>query len=275
MKTLNNPLMLALTVLLLASCGSTKDVPYLIDANSLPKEVLQAASRATDPVIMPGDLLQITVTGRNAESVQPFNKISYISGLTSNGNALNQGGAGGGGPMYYYLVDDNGNIEFPMLGQLHIGGMTKAAVEESIASQIYPKYLTEKPGVEARIQNFTVSILGEVKSPGTVNAQNGRLNILEAIARAGDLSIKGRRDNIMLIRTNADGSRSVNTINLNDKNLLVSPLYNLQQNDVIYVEPNASAARSSWSIPPGLSLGMSSVGTLISIATFIITLTKL
>ncbi len=274
MKTINQLLLLALTALLMASCGSTKDVPYLIDANQLPKEVLQAASRATDPVIMPGDMLQITVTGRNPESVQPFNKISYISNLSSNGSALTNSNAGNA-PMYYYLVDDNGNIEFPMLGQLHIGGMTKAAVEESIASQIHPKFLTEKPGVEVRIQNFTVSILGEVKSPGTVTAQNGRLTVLEAIARAGDLNIKGRRDNIMLIRTNADGSRSVNTINLNDKNLLVSPLYNLQQNDVIYVEPNASAARSSWSIPPGLSLGMSSVGTLISIATFIVTLTKL
>lgn len=271
MKTLKNFLMLTLVAMMVASCGTTKDVPYLIDANTLPADVLKAASRATDPVIMPGDMLQITVTGREPEAVQPFNKISYISSLSSNSSSLN---GGNGNSLYYYLVDENGDIEFPMLGKLHIGGMTKNAVEESITAQIYPKFLTERPGVEVRIQNFEVSILGEVKSPGVVNAQNGRLNLLEAVAQAGDLTIKGRRDNIMLIRTNADGSRSVNTVNLNDKNLLVSPLFNLQQNDIIYVEPNASAARSSWSVPPGLALGMSSVGTLISIATFVITLTK-
>lgn len=107
-----------------------------------------------------------------------------------------------------------------------------------------------------------------------LKAANGRMNVLEAIAQAGDLNIQGRRDNVMVIHTNSDGSRSVNRVNLLDKNLLVSPHFNLQQNDIIYVEPNSSRARQSWNVPPALSLGMSSVGTLISIATFIITLTK-
>ena len=176
--------------------------------------------------------------------------------------------------MYYYLVDANGNIEYPFLGTLHIGGMSKSAVEDYIATQIYPRYLTERPGVEVRFQNFRVSILGEVKSPGVIKATNGRLNLLEAIAQAGDLTIHGKRDNVMIIRTNSDGSRSIQTVNMNDKNMILSPSFNLQQNDIIYVEPNSSRARQSWNVPPALSLGMSSVGTLISIATFIITLTK-
>ncbi len=255
---------------LMTSCNTQKDIPYMIGANELPPEVLQSAAKANDPVVMPGDMLQINVISRNAEAVKPFNKIDYVSKLGSNTNIGNNGE----NSMYYYLVDANGNIEYPYLGTLHIGGMSKSAVENHIASLIYPRYLTERPGVEVRFQNFRVYILGEVKNPGEIKATNGRLNLLEAIAMAGDLTIQGRRDNVMIVRTNSDGSRSIQTVNMNDKNMIISPSFNLQQNDIIYVEPNSSKARSSWNVPPALSLGMSSVGTLISIATLIITLTK-
>ena len=261
--------MLAVVALLLASCGSGTDVPYLIDATQLPQDVLNAAARMNDPTLMPGDMLQINVSGPDAEAIKPFNKTEYVSTTHNVNTGNNQDNS-----IYYYLVDNNGNIEFPMLGTLHVGGMTVSAMQEFIASQIYPRYLTVKPGVEARIQNFRVFTLGEVNSPGVVRAPNGRLNILEAIAQSGDLSIKGRRDNIMIVRTNSNGSREVHTVNLNDPKLLVSPDFNLQQNDIIYVEPNASKARSSWSMPPGLSLGLSLLGTLLSMTTFVITLTK-
>lgn len=256
----------------LVGCQSTKDIPYLIDANNLPTDVLKAAARSVDPTVMPGDMLFINVSGPDEEAVKPFNKTQYLS---RNNSSNSTGITNGENSMLYYLVDNNGYIEFPLLGKLKVGGMSKSATEEYIAAQIYPRYLTVKPGVEVRFENFHVYTMGEVNSPGIVKASNGRLNILEALAQSGDLTIKGKRDNIMIVRTNADGSRTVKTVNLNDRNLIVSSDFNLQQNDIIYVEPNASKARSSWSVPPGLSLGMSSVGTLISIATFIITLTKL
>ena len=256
-------------VAIMTGCNSQKDIPYMIGANQLPQEVLQSAARASDPIVMPGDMLQINVISRNTEAVKPFNKIDYISNLGGSGNLGNSENS-----MYYYLVDDKGNIEFPYLGTLHVGGMSKSATENYIASQIYPRYLTERPGVEVRFQNFKVYILGEVKSPGEIRTTNGRLNLLEAIAKAGDLTIHGRRDNVMIVRTNSDGSRSIQTVNMNDKNMILSPTFYLQQNDIIYVEPNSSRARQSWNVPPALSLGMSSVGTLISIATFIITLTR-
>lgn len=261
-------LLVMMAAAIMTSCNTQKDIPYMIGADQLPKEVLQSAAKANDPVVMPGDMLQINVISRNTEAVKPFNKIDYVTNLGGNSNNNNENS------MYYYLVDANGNIEFPYLGTLHVGGMSKSATENFIASQIYPRYLTERPSVEVRFQNFRVYILGEVKSPGEIKAVNGRLNMLEAIAKAGDLTIQGRRDNVMIVRTNSDGSRSVQTVNLNDKNFIVSPNFNLQQNDIIYVEPNSSKARSSWNVPPALSLGMSSVGTLISIATLIITLTK-
>lgn len=261
-------LLVMMAASIMTSCNTQKDIPYMIGADQLPKEVLQSAAKANDPVVMPGDMLQINVISRNTEAVKPFNKIDYVSNLGGSVNNNNENS------MYYYLVDSNGNIEFPYLGTLHVGGMSKSATENYIASQIYPRYLTERPSVEVRFQNFRVYILGEVKSPGEIKAVNGRLNMLEALAKAGDLTIHGRRDNVMIVRTNSDGSRSVQTVNLNDKNFIVSPNFNLQQNDIIYVEPNSSKARSSWNVPPALSLGLSSVGTLISIATFIITLTK-
>ncbi len=139
---------------------------------------------------------------------------------------------------------------------------------------IYPRYLNQKPNVEVRLQNFRVYALGEFNKPGIVSSPNGRMNILEAIAMAGDLTINGKRENIMIIRTNSDGSRQVKNVNLNDPNIIVSPDFYLQQNDCIYVEPNASKARSSWSVPPALTLSLSSIGTLVSIATLIVTITK-
>ena len=262
-------LLLALIAIIMGSCKTPTNIAYMQDADQLPTEVLNAAAKVVDPVIMPGDILQINVGSLNSEAVKPFNKTEYLA-TTSNVSNNDQENS-----IFYYLVDNNGYIDFPMLGQLHIGGMTQSAVQNHIASLIYPRYLTEKPNVEVRFKNFHVYVLGEVRSPGMLKAANGRMNVLEAIAQAGDLNIQGRRDNVMVIHTNSDGSRSVNRVNLLDKNLLVSPHFNLQQNDIIYVEPNASKARSSWSVPPGLSLGMSAVGTLISIATFVITLTKL
>ena len=143
-----------------------------------------------------------------------------------------------------------------------------------ICNEIYPKYMTERPGVDVRFKNFKVSVIGEVARPGVYTATNEHITILEAIALAGDLTITGKRENIMLIRTDAAGKRSVHRLDLNDKALILSPYFNLQQNDVIYVQPNASKARSSWAIPPALTLTLSSIGTLVSIATLIVTITK-
>lgn len=259
----------ACVALAITSCNTTKDVPYMIDASNLPANVLKSAAQVNDPTLMAGDMLQINVGGLDEETVKPFNKTQYIASMGSMNNQNNNDNS-----IYYYLVDNNGYIDFPMLGRINVGGQTKNAVEDLIASMIYPKYLTSKPTVEVRLQNFRVYALGEVKTPGVIRSSNGRLNILEAIAMAGDLTINGKRDNIMIVRTMADGSRQVKLINLNDPNIIVSPDFYLQQNDCIYVEPNASKARSSWNVPPALTLGLSSVGTLISIATFIITLTK-
>lgn len=258
---------MAALAVMMASCSAPQDITYMQNAETLPAEVLKATSKVNDPVIMPGDMLQINVTASNPELVKFFNKTEMVA--TGNTNSSN-----GENAMYYYLVDNKGMINFPMLGEIKVSEKTQSAVEEEIRNRIYPRYLAEKPGVEVRFQNFHVYTMGEVSSPGQIKSANGRITILEAIAQSGDLTIHGRRDNVMVIHTNADGSREVQRVNLTDKNLLVSPVYNLRQNDVIYVEPNATKQRSSWSIPPGWSFGTSILGVALSIATLVITLTK-
>lgn len=260
---------MVLATMMMWSCSTPKDITYMQDAAQLPSEVLQAAAKHSNPIIMPGDLLQINVSSSNPEVVKPFNKTEYIASSPQANNINN-----GRNSIFFYLVDNNGYIDFPLLGHLKIGGMTQSAAQNHIASLIYPRYITERPGVEIRFQNFHVYTMGEVTRPGMVEAANGRINILEAIAQSGDLTIQGRRDNVMIVHTNADGSRQVNTVNLNDKNLLVSPNFDLQQNDIIYVEPNASKKRSSFTIPPQWTFGVGILGTAISIATLVVTLTK-
>jgi len=264
---LHHLLMLAVAVVALSACNAGKDVPYMTNIDQVSPAALSAvASQAGDFSIRPGDLLSINVSSSNADAVQPFNKIQYIPTATNvNSNMVDYS-------TIYYLVDDNGNIDFPVLGRLHVGGMTKNAIQDYIASLIYPRYLTERPGVECRIENFRVFCIGEFNKPGVINAENGRLNLVEAIAMCNDLTIMGRRDNIMLVRTDATGQRTVTRFNLNDANFLTKPEFNLQQNDILYVEPNASKARSSWSVPPAVTFGISLLGTAMSVITFVLVL---
>lgn len=270
MKYLNLAIVLVVT-LIITSCSSAKKVPYMVGAETISPEALQQIAKSTDPVIMPGDLLEILVSASNPDVVKPFNRMGIVyemaGTLSTYGNAATNSST-------FYLVDNDGNIEFPVVGTIKIGGMTKNEAQKVIMDKICPKYITETPGIDIRFKNFKVSVLGEVNRSGVYTATNEKLNLLEALAMAGDLTIMGRRENVMLIRTNSDGTREIHSVNLNDKNLVLSPYYNLQQNDVIYVTPNASKARASWAIPPALSLGLSTMGTLISIATLIVTIVK-
>lgn len=265
----------AVAALLFTACNTSKDIPYMIGIDQVPAEVLNASASLADPVIVPGDQLQITVTSGNPsvpDAVKPFNRGGYIN--AESGANITSGNSEAANSMLYYLVDSKGDIEFPMLGTLHVGGMTKSALASQIESQIYPRYLNDRPGVEVRLHNFKVFLLGEVGRPGMVTVTNERMNILEAISMAGDLTIQGKRDNVLVIRTDANGKRATARVSLNDKSLITSPYFNLQQNDIIYVEPNATKARSSWSIPPALTLTVSSLGTIMSIVTFVVALTK-
>lgn len=259
-----------IAALLLVACKPEKDIAYMTNIDKIPSAALTAATtQAGDFTIKPGDLLQINVSSTNSDAVKPFNKIQYVPTLgTSSYYGL------GDQSVVYYLVDDDGYIDFPVIGRIHVKNMTKRSVQEYIASLIYPRYLTEKPEVECRIQNFRVFCVGEFNHPGVIAAENGRLNLIEAIAQSGDLTLQGERDNIMLIRTDATGQRYMKRINLNDANFMTMPEFELQQNDILYVEPNKYKKRSIWSLPPMYNAAVSILGTSMSLINFILLLAK-
>ncbi|MCM1066560.1 MAG: polysaccharide biosynthesis/export family protein [Muribaculaceae bacterium] len=273
-RLLSKIILTGVAVAMLASCSAPKKVPYIVAAEDIPAEVLTQSQNVTDPVITVGDLLNIEVTGINMSAMAPFNKGKYIDTDGKIGNmsrsASNLNSSGLEVSTEYYLVNSDGCIDFPIVGKVKVAGLTKAEVADRICNAIYPKYVTEKPSVDIRLMNFRVTVAGAVKTPGVYQSKNERMTFLEAIAMAGDLDIKGDRENILLYRTNADGTREVHRLDLHDRNFLLSPYYNLQQNDFIYVEPNSSMRQGAWQLNPAVNATITIVGGLSSVASLVI-----
>lgn len=266
MKKLVSSVLVALTMLLvLGSCGSTKNVAYFQNADSIS---LAASRMLYEAKIMPKDELTITVITTDPKAAMPFNL--SVSQTLGTGGQLSYGS----GSLQGYLVDNDGNIEFPVVGTLHVGGLTKKQAEDLIKNKVKP-YLAEKenPIVTVRMGSYHVSVLGEVEKPGIIYAPQEKMSILEALAQCGDLTIYGKRDNVLLIRQDAAGEKHTYRMNLNDANIINSPFYYLQQNDIIYVEPNKVKAQNS-SIGSSTTLWFSAVGTLISIASLIVNILR-
>lgn len=259
--------------ILLTGCSAPKKVPYLVDAETIPRESLAAVSTVKDPIFVQGDLLNICIYASDPTAVAQFNKSQYLTpegAISKTSNNTNTAGTNTTSLTDYYLVDAEGNIDYPVIGRIHIAGKTKEQLAREIKDAIYPRYIKIEPTIDIRLMNFRVTILGQVKSPGVYQSDNERMNILEALAKAGDLDIRGDRENVLLYRTNADGTREVHRLNLHDKSLLLSPYFNLQQNDFIYITPNRSAAASAWQMHQGWTTAISVVSGLASIAALVI-----
>ena len=265
MKKIFYPFVANAIVAMPGSCASTKKVAYFQNVN----EVSLAESKGLyDARIMPKDMLTITVSTTDPKAAIPFN-LSISNTLNSTGN-LNTGGV----TLQTYLVDNNGNINYPVIGMVNVSGMTVRQCEEFITAKIKPYMAdTEKPVVTVRMSSFRISVMGEVNRPGTFSVSTEKMSILEALAQAGDLSIYGKRDNVMLIREDATGEKSVHILNLNDANIINSPYYYLQQNDIVYVEPNKVKAQNA-SIGQVTTLTMSAVGVLVSVASLVVNILR-
>ena len=238
----------------LISCGSTKKIAYLQDAekfkDSLPRNLYDAR-------IKPKDLLTITVTTFDREVSRPFNLT--MPSMSSQGSSLTAQPV-----LQSFLVDNDGFIDFPVLGKIKVVGKTKTQLEDMLKQQL-KVYLKEDPLVNVRSVNYKISVIGEVNRPNTFTIANEKVNILEALALAGDLTIFGKRDNIKLIREHADGGKEIVILNLNDSELVRSPYFYLQQNDILYVEPNKAKARNSR-VSTTTGLLISSTSVLLSMA---------
>lgn len=263
MKKLFTPIIVCFMVLtIISSCVSTKDVPYMKNADIVD---LTPSRGLYDAKIMPKDLLTITVSTLNADASAPFNGGSTSIVAQGNSNTASTQG---------YLVDNNGDIEFPLVGKIHVAGLTKTLCQEAIRERIAP-YLakTERPLVTVRMSSYRITVLGEVKGPGVIPVTTEKISVLEAIASAGDLSIYGRRDNVMLIREDSNGQKSIHRLNLNDANIINSPYFYLQQNDVLYIQPNKVQA-SNAGFGPLTSMVFSFLGIATGLAGFVIGILK-
>jgi polysaccharide export outer membrane protein len=258
-------------VVLLTGCNAFQKIVYVQNAGTAISYTDSTKAVATDSKIKLGDLLIINVSSITPEAAQPFN-------LSSNAGAVSLPGttsvsASGSSAVSDYLVDNAGDINFPILGKIHVLGMTKTDLSNSLKSKIYPFYIKDEPIITIRYSNFKVSVLGEVARPGLCEIKNERVNILEVIAMAGDLTIYGQRDNVLLVREKANGQRESVRIDLRDKRLIDSPYYYLQQNDVLYIQPNNPKARSTFfGTAESTSIGL--ISTLFSFTSLIVTLTK-
>ena len=260
----NSCFILVLLVALMTSCSAPKNVAYLWNSDDVD---LSQSQYLYDAKIMPKDILTITVNTVNPEAAAPFNLV-VSTALNNNGQIGNQRA------LQSYLVDNEGGIDFPVLGRIKVGGLTKRECEKLIHDKVKP-YLNaaENPVVTVRMSSYSISVLGEVNRPGSYQVSREKINILEALAQAGDLTIYGVRENVKLIREDANGKKQIYHINLNDANLLTSPYYYLQQNDIVYVEPNKVKARNS-SIGQSTTLWISATSILISMASLLYNILK-
>ena len=216
-----------------SSCGSTKGTTNFV---GLTDAKFEKNIEDLEPVLQKNDILSIQVSSPNKEATEIFNKsTSNLTPLSSNNvNAQAPG----------YLVDQEGNIRFPLLGVIKAAGLTKRELRDQIIEKLLSNGLLIDPIVDIRYLNYKVSILGEVTNPSVVVIPSEKVSLLEALALAGDLTIYAKRDNILLIRE-TDGVKEVKRLDLTSKDIFSSPYYYLKSNDIIYVESNKSKVINS------------------------------
>jgi polysaccharide export outer membrane protein len=242
-------------VILFSSCASRKDLIYFQNDEINQTEV----DNNYELTFKPDDLLQIIVSSDDLIAAQPFN-------LPVNINTVVAANANGMAKLQSYLIDKNGEIEFPVLGTLKLGGLTRIGSIRMIKDKLSAGFL-KNPIVNITITNFKITLIGDVKISGSFQLSNERITILDALGLAGDLNISGRRDNVLVIREEGDLKKKY-TLDLRSNKLLTSPAYYLQQNDVVYVEQNnAKVQDASFTRTTGLFISMASV--LISLLTII------
>lgn len=240
---------IALVSITLVGCSDLKKVTYFNDLGaqeSTPSSILQ------DPVIQQNDLLSITVSSLNPQASAIFNTPNESTPQTNQATAY-----GNNTLTVGYLVSLNGDIQFPVLGTIHVEGMTKTQLSKLLVKQLTDKKLLVDPIVTLRFLNYRVSVLGEVTRPGIYTTPSEKITILEALGMAGDITIYGKKDNVLLIREKSSGEKIVARLNLNSKSILTSPYYYLKSNDVVYVEPvkdKLARERNQYILPIIISL---------------------
>lgn len=234
-NTKTTPKRVAYTLLLLSimSCSTPKNIAYFQGLENLEEVTI---TNKQEIRYKPQDIISIVVVASDPETAIPFNSNAPMN--TSKEGTLNSTSP----EASRYLLDANGMIEFPVIGQLKVSGLTSYGVKEMIKEKL--KLYIKNPIVSVKLENFKVTILGEVNSPGAILIDNERVTLIEALGLAGDLSIQGKRTNVTVIRKE-DNKQVVHKVDLTSKNMFNSPVYHLAQNDIVYVEPSTSRKKVS------------------------------
>ena len=264
-------------LLLMASCATEKQISYFQDISADTSSSAQTVTLAPEIRLRPEDKISIIVNSKDAELTNLFNlpyttRILGQSGETT--STSNQGSSG-------YIVKGDGTIDFPVLGTISVAGMTRDEVSAHIKNQLISQNLVNDPVVSVEYINLQFSVMGEVKNPGSYKITRDRVTLLDAISQAGDMTIYGKRDKVLILRPDSIGKLSAYHVDMRSfNNVVSSPAYYIHQNDYIYVEPNKKRANESTvngNTVQSASFWISIVSLLASLAsttTLIITRTK-
>lgn len=260
MKKILFPLLLLAMTIFIGSCTSMKQYTYFQNIDTLD---LSSSKGLPENKIMPKDELSIIVKTTNQEAAKPFNLYTEGMNMTST-NGRNTNG---------YLVDNNGNINFPILGRVHVGGLTCPQVEDTITKLIKP-YLAaqEHPVVICRLSSFHITMIGETGS-SVIEVPDEKINIVEALAKAGDIGMYGKRTNILLVREDSTGQKHIHRYNMDDARIFSDPYYYLKQNDIVYVQPSKQKTVQS-SMGNWTTLWLTVLGWVTSVASIIVAIAK-
>ena len=263
---------LAVALWLLAACNpqTYKQINYIQDVQ---RDTLRSMGVNQGIVIQPQDQLSIVVSSRTPELAVQFNlpTVSYQAGSEV------FSGSGANMRLMGYVVNNDGDINFPVLGLLHVAGMTRWELQELIHGEIVSGVYIKDPIVTVEFMNFKISVLGEVTSPGTYSISGDKITIFQALALARDLTIYGKRDGVEVIREQ-NGQRKVYVLDLRDSDIFKSPAYYLQQNDVVYVVPNSvragqSTINENYFKSASFWMSLASVG--VTVTNFVVTMVQL
>jgi polysaccharide export outer membrane protein len=225
----SNRFILFAFIVLLSSCSTNRKIIYFQDIQNTKRAELENAALYKEPLIQPDDNLSINIFTLNQQTGAIINQAASTPILGGNANsAMSQQVTG-------FVVDKNGDIELALAGKIRVAGLTTYQAREAIKDKVIKFY--NEPNVQLRFANFKVSVLGEVNAPSTYNMPNEKVSIMDALSLAGDLTVYGRRDNVLIVRDN-NGKKQYEHVDLNSSEIFNSPYYYLRQNDLVYVEPN-------------------------------------
>lgn len=252
----------AIAIVAMSSCRAYKKIPYFPE---LENDSIYVQNADMEPKIAYKDQFTIIVTTPTPEASKAFNLFVTPNAMVGTSVATHASN------IQTYEVNREGYIEFPVLGMLHVAGMTREQLQDSIKKMLYPSYLTEEPIVTVRRTNFTVTVMGEVVHPGRQTISGDRVSVLDALAMAGDMTLYGKRDNVLVVREDDMGNKTTTRLNLQKKETFDSPYFYLKQNDMIYVTPNKSRGNVS-AITSSETIVFSVVSTLATLTYLILNL---